>query len=341
METGPLLYEAYIATGKVKHIFRQFLVHPQAQQAAEASLCAGKQSAEGFWNMHELLFERMQEWGSQEDQAERFEEYAVELGLDGGAFHTCLESGETAAQVQAQTEQGRAKGLGGTPAFFVNDWFISGAQPYEVFQEVIEAALRGEPPPPTATPPPPPFDVDPERPGYTYEGDVTYGSAEAEIMLLEFIDFQSADNLTFFLEMWPKLKTDYVDTGKVRIVVKHFPTEDQAEGFKAAEAAECAGQQGAFWAMHDVLFQQQEEWSQADDIVAALKAYAAQLELDVEAFSACLDEGQTADKVQAGLLIAQQNQLPPAPQFVVFYGGQASVVLVDALQDVLDELLAQ
>jgi len=341
LETGPLLYEAYIATGKVKHVFRQFLVHPQAQQAAEASLCAGKQSAAGFWSMHELLFERMQEWGSQEDQAERFEEYAVELGLDSDAFRSCLESGATAAQVHAQTEQGRAKGVSGTPSFFVNDWPIVGAQAFAAFEEAIEGALRGEAPPPTATPPPPPFDVDPERPGYTYEGDVTYGSTLAEIMLLEFIDFQSADNLTFFLQMWPKLRTDYVDTGKVRIVVKHFPAEDHTKAFNAAEAAECAGQQGAFWAMHDVLFQQQEEWSQADDIMAALKAYAAQLELDVETFSACLNQGQTADKVEVGVLIAQRNELPPAPQFVVFYGGQVSVVPLGELQDTLDELLAQ
>ena len=56
---------------------------------------------------------------------------AVQLGLDGEAFAACLESGETAAQVQAQMEQGRAMGVSGTPAFFINDWFISGAQPSE------------------------------------------------------------------------------------------------------------------------------------------------------------------------------------------------------------------
>jgi protein-disulfide isomerase len=325
----------------VKHIFRQYLVHPQAQKAAEASLCAGKQEAEAFWAMHDLLFERMEEWSGEQDAAGRFAQYAIELGLDGDAFAACLESGETAAQVQAQMEQGRAMGVRGTPAFFINDWFISGAQPFEKFQEAIEAALRGEPPPPTPTPPPPPFDTNPERPGYTYGGDVTLGSADAEIILLEFIDFHSADNLEFFLDMWPELGKAYVGPGKVRVVVKHFPAADQPTASKAAEAAECAGQQEAFWAMHDLLFQQQEDWSKAEDVSAVLKEYADQLGLDVGAFSACLDEGQTGDKVQQDIAIAQRNELQPAPQFVVFYEGQGGVVPLEELQKVIDQLLAQ
>lgn len=327
----------------MKQVFRQYLVHPQAQQAAEASLCAGRQGAEAFWAMHDVLFERMQEWGGKQDEAKRFMQYAAELGLDSDAFASCLESGAMAAQVRAETEQGQAMGVRGTPAFFINDWFISGYTPdqFQRFQQAIEAALRGEPPPPTPTPPPPPFDANPERPGYTYSGDVTYGSPEAEIILLMFIDFQSVQNREYFLEAWPGLEKEYVKPGKVRVVVKHFPATDHAEAFQAAEAAECAAQQEAFWAMHDLLFQQQEEWSQGDDISATLKGYAVELGLDVDAFSACLDEGQPADKVQQDVAIAERNQLEPAPQFVVFQEGQASLVPLDELQTVIEELLAQ
>ncbi|NIO70126.1 MAG: thioredoxin domain-containing protein, partial [Anaerolineae bacterium] len=79
------MYEAYIATGKVKHVFLQFpldSIHPQARPAAEASLCAAKQGAEAFWTMHERLFETTSEWSGQENPTEQFTSYAADLGLD-------------------------------------------------------------------------------------------------------------------------------------------------------------------------------------------------------------------------------------------------------------------
>jgi protein-disulfide isomerase len=256
----------------------------------------------------------------------------------------CLEAEETADQVQAELEQGQAAGVQGVPAFFINDWFLSGAQPFEAFEEVIEKALQGEHPPPTPTPLPPGatiFDSNPERPGYTYGGDATLGSAEAEVVLVEFVDFQSAENREYFLEAWPDLEKEYVEPGTVRLVVKHFPTPDQPQGFKAAEAAECAGQQEAFWAMYDLLFQKQEEWSQADDVTAAFEGYAGELDLDADAFVACLDEGQTRDKVEQDFTITQENQFPAAPQFFIIMGERAGNVPVDQLQEVIEELLAQ
>jgi len=347
LQTGPLLYEAYIATGKVKHVFVQHpldSLHPQARQAAEASLCAAKQGAAAFWAMHDLLFEKVGEWSGQEDLTERFKGYAAELGLDVEAFAACLESGETAAQVQAELERGEALGVRGVPAFFVNDWFISGAQPFEVFQQVIEAALRGEHPTPTPTPLPPgvtPFDPNPEQPGYTYGGDAFCGSEEAEISLVAFVDFQSPENRQFFLEEWPGLEEKYVEPGKLRLIIKHFPAADHVPAFKAAEAAECAGGQGAFCPMYELLFQRQEEWSQADDVPAVLKGYAAELGLNLDAFAACLDGGRTAGKVRQDFDIAQQNRFPPAPQFFIFKGRQGGYVSRDQLQEVIEQFLAQ
>ena len=319
-------------------------LHPQARKASEASLCAANQGAEAFWPMHERLFEKAQEWGGQENLTELFKGYADELGLDVDAFVACLESGEMADQVQAEFEQGEALGVSGVPAFFINDWSVSGAQSFEVFQQVIEAALRGEHPPPTPTPLPPGatlFDPNPEQPGYTYGGDAFHGSDEAEISLVEFIDFQSPENREHFLEAWPEVKETYVEPGKVRLVVKHFPAADHAQGFEAAKAAECAGQQEAFWAMYDLLFQQQEEWSQADDVPATLKGYAAELGLDADDFATCLDEGQTENKVKQDFTIAQENQFPPAPQFFIIMGERGGYVPGEKLQETIEQLLAE
>lgn len=330
-QTGPLLYEAYIATGKVRHIFRQYLIHPQAQKASEAALCAAQQSAAAFWAMHDLLFARMQEWSKAPDATACFAEYAKELGLDIETFVACLESGEKAAQVQAETEQGLDMGVTSIPAFFINDWFLSGAKPFATFQQVIEAALRNEHPVPT----PVPFASNPERPGYTYSGDITLGASEASLLLLEFVDFASEANYHYFLETWPKVKKR-VDSGKLRVIIKHFPATDQAS--EAAAATECAGMQGTFWPMHDLLFQRQQEWSQADDLSALLKGYAAELGLEAGAFSACLAKGQTKTKVEQDVMIAQWNQLPPAPQFVLIHGNQSYLVLLEELLEAIDSL---
>jgi protein-disulfide isomerase len=294
--------------------------------------------------MHELLFEKAREWGGQENLTELFKGYAAEVGLDTEAFVACLEAEETAAQVQAELERGEEAGVRGTPAFFVNDWFVSGAQPFEVFQDTIEKALRGEHPPPTPTPLPPGatlFDPNPERPGYTYGGDAFCGSEEAEVVLAEFVDFQSPENRQHFLEEWPALEKEYVESGKVRLMIKHFPAAEHTQGFTAAEAAECAGQQEAFCSMYDLLFQKQEEWSQAEDVSATFKKYATELGLDVDAFATCLDEGQTADKVMQDFTIGKENQFPPAPQFFIFKGQQGGYVPLDKLQEALEQFLAQ
>jgi protein-disulfide isomerase len=294
--------------------------------------------------MHDLLFEKVEEWSGQENLTELFKGYAAELGLDTDAFVACLESGETADQVQSELEQGEALGVGGVPAFFINDWFVEGAQPFEVFQETIEAALRGEHPAPTPTPLPPGvtiFDPNPEQPGYTYSGDAFCGSEEATLGLVEFVDFQSTENRQHFVEGWPDLEEEYVGSGKVRLIVKHFPAVEHTQGFTAAEAAECAGQQGAFCSMYDLLFQKQEEWSQEEDVTTIFKGYAADLDLDTDAFATCLDEGQTADKVMGDFTIGQDNQFPPAPVFFIFKGEQGGYVSTDQLQEAIEQLLAE
>jgi len=294
--------------------------------------------------MHDHLYETLGEWSKAEDATELFKEYAAELDLDAKALAACLESGETADQVQAELERGIADGVQGTPAFFVNDWFISGAQPFEVFQETIEKALRGEHPPPTPTPLPPgvtPFDPNPDRPGYTYGGDAYCGSEEAEITLAVFVDFQSTENRDFFLKEWPEIEKKYVEPGKVRLMVKHFPALEHTAGFTAAEAAECAGQQGAFCAMYELLFSKQEEWSQVEDVSGTLKKYAAELNLDADQFAACLDGGETTDKVMEDFKIGQRNQFPPAPQFFIFKGDQGSYVPVEKLQEAIEEFLTK
>lgn len=126
----------YIDTGKIKMIFRDFPLgfHKNAQKAAEAAECAGDQDK--YYEMHDQLFENGVTGG-----VESFKEYAKIIGLDQNQFDECLDSGENAKEVQDDFKAGQAAGVKGTPAFFINGELISGAQPFSVFKEKIDAYL--------------------------------------------------------------------------------------------------------------------------------------------------------------------------------------------------------
>lgn len=135
-QTLPQLEETYLKTGKVKLVYRDFPLsfHSNAQKAAEASECADEQGK--FWEMHDLLFEQGVQGG-----IASFKQYAQQLGLDAAEFDRCLDSGAMASEVQRDFVDGQRAQVQGTPAFFVNGQLISGAQPFQVFQQVIEAEL--------------------------------------------------------------------------------------------------------------------------------------------------------------------------------------------------------
>src|SRR2546425_3089506 len=84
------------------------------------------------------------------------------------------------------------------------------------------------------------------------------GRADAPVTLVEFSDFQCPFCGRFFATTLPALKKDYIDTGKLRYVFRDFPLDQlHPHARMAAAAAHCAGEQGKYWDMHDVLFQNQ------------------------------------------------------------------------------------
>lgn len=138
-ETLPLIEENYIATGKVRLLFRNFPVHQQAVVAAGAAVCAQEQDK--FWEMHDTLFAQQKEWSENPDFMALFEGYAQDMGLDTDQFTSCLNAGEWLDEVKKDFEDGQEAGVQGTPSFLINDQLVVGAQPFEVFQEVIEQEL--------------------------------------------------------------------------------------------------------------------------------------------------------------------------------------------------------
>ena len=136
-QTYPAIDEKYVKTGKVKLVYRDFPLnfHTQAQKAAEASECADEQGK--FWPMHDKLFNEGVQGG-----VEGFKKYAKDLGLDTGKFNKCLDSGQMAPEVRKDLADGGRYGVSGTPGFFINGVKVVGAQPFQVFEQVIEAELK-------------------------------------------------------------------------------------------------------------------------------------------------------------------------------------------------------
>ncbi len=122
---------------EVLFVFRDFPLHGNSLKAAEAADCAGEQGK--FWEYHELLFERQNEWYS---NLSMLETYASELGLDMTKFKECLNSEKYKEEVLKDREDGIKAGVTGTPTIFINGIVIEGAQPYEAFKQVIDEELE-------------------------------------------------------------------------------------------------------------------------------------------------------------------------------------------------------
>jgi protein-disulfide isomerase len=145
----PTLEKVMVAYGaNVRLVFRQFPlqdIHPLAEKAGEASLCASEQGK--FWPMHDLLFQEQGKLAVEDLKAR-----AVKLELDTTAFNACLDSGRYASRIRQEVLEGARLGVSGTPALFVNGRFLSGARPYEEISSAIDDELRRSKPPERVNP---------------------------------------------------------------------------------------------------------------------------------------------------------------------------------------------
>lgn len=173
--------------------------------------------------------------------------YAKELKLDTKKFKKCIETGKKSV-VDADTAQGAQYGVNGTPAFFVNGRLVSGAQPFSEFKKIIDEELLGGQ-----------NKIKEERVKVELGSASVLGKADAPVVLVEFSDFQCP----FCARAEPTVKqirSEYGD--KVLFAYKHFPlTQIHPHAQAAAEASECAKDQGKFWEYHDKLIDNQQEWS--------------------------------------------------------------------------------
>jgi protein-disulfide isomerase len=144
LETVPQIEEEYIATGKVKLVFKHFVIHgKEAEIAAGAAECASEQNA--FWQYHDVLFLNNERVTFNSENLKRF---AQGLGLDTQSFSTCLDSERYMDKLAADADEARRRGVSSTPTFFVGQTKIEGAKSYAEFKKAIDdelARLGGTP----------------------------------------------------------------------------------------------------------------------------------------------------------------------------------------------------
>lgn len=365
-QTFPALVEQYGPTGQANFIFRDFplaSIHPNANNAATAALCTAEQSPDLFWRMHEELFSTQNDWASLPDPTGFFADMAAELGADTAAYTACITSGRSNESIQTSVAAGQSAGISSTPSFqFVNNeagdtYLLVGAQPLETFTAWVDALLAGEAPPQeeeeAAEEPPEPqlpywaseegLATDPDRPGYTLAGDQYKGDPEAPLVVVEFSDFQCDACGQHAREVQPTLDEMFVDTGQVMWVFKHMPQQDDAQAAAAAAAAECAAAQGEFWGMYELLFQNAEAWAQ-DDPDPTLIALAEELNLDADAFAACLSSRAALEPVISDMQDGQ-GVVGTTPAFIVLYGGQGRIIPrslpVEDFQTAIEQMLRE
>ena len=344
-ETMPQLVTEMIETGRVYYVLKDFpldQLHPDARAAAVAARCAGEQGA--YWEMHDAIFTAQSRWAGQ-GATQVLSEIAAEVGLDVGRYNECVGSGKYDDAVQANLEEGAALGVQGTPAFFINGFPVSGAQPFELFEYGVSLAEEGtladayvrqpESQPTPAPTPSGPVDVP--------IGDAfSLGSPDAPIVVVEYTDFQCPFCSRHFQQTFPQIKANFIDTGQVRYVFKDFPlTSIHPQAVSAAVAARCAGDQGAYVAMHDLLFANQTAWSNQSDTSTIYTGYADQLGLDTAVFGDCLGSAEHEAAVQADLEEGVSLGVRGTPAFFIngnfVSGAQPYAVFEQAISGFLED----
>ena len=173
------------------------------------------------------------------------------------------------------------------------------------------------------------------------------GAPDAPVTVVEFTDYQCPFCKRFIQSTFPLLKRDFIDTGKVRWIVRDLPLGFHPNANKAAQAAHCAGEQGKFWEMRDTLFR-----NNANLGIEQLPGYAREIGLDGDAFDACLSSDRHQAQIDQDSQEANRIRITGTPSFIIgkatgdtvsgqlVIGAQATAVFTAAIQRIIDQATA-
>ncbi|MBI2062667.1 MAG: DsbA family protein [Candidatus Yanofskybacteria bacterium] len=156
-------------------------------------------------------------------------------------------------------------------------------------------------------------------------GDHVLGNKDAKVTIVEFSDFQCPFCRSFWSGTLPQIKRDYVDTGKAKFVYKHYPLDFHSGARPAAEASECANDQGKFWEFHDKVFEEQAKLGQGTIQFGKpeIVKWAGVIELNMSQFNECFNSGKYAQHVSDDMAQGSKAGVGGTP--TTFINGQKIV----------------
>ncbi|MSR77357.1 MAG: hypothetical protein EXS63_03925 [Candidatus Omnitrophica bacterium] len=296
-------------SGKVRRVWRHYPLpmHQGAHEAHEASECASEQGK--FWAFHDQVFTHQPELR----EKGKLETLAKNAGLNVKKWNKCMESKRTQTIVDADIKKGNEAGVSGTPAAFINGYFISGAQPYENFKPWIEHFLN-----PNTVPLPKADQPEEQAPDVPLkpvvfddlEGKPSQGPANAKVTLVEFSDF----HCPFCKRVAPTIqKIVQRFDGKIRHVWRHYPLPMHQGSERTHQASECAREQGKFWEFHGKAFENQEKLADIKEPGEIAKS----LSLNIPQFENCLESGKYKELVKKEFAKGNDSGVHGTPAFFI------------------------
>jgi protein-disulfide isomerase len=145
---------------------------------------------------------------------------------------------------------------------------------------------------------------------------ISIGDAGAPVVVREFADYQ-CPACARFSGASQRLIEEYVKTGKVRFVYFELPLRQHKNAMPAALASRCAGDQGAYWPMHEKLYSAQSQWSDTDSPLAIFTRYATELGLEERRFRSCMTTELHKEAIEQSRQVAMQLRVTSTPTVLV------------------------
>ena len=140
-QTEPQIDEKYIQSGKVRFGYFGFaFLGQESNWAAEAAECAADQNK--FWEYYDLLYSSQSGENQGAFNKDNLKKFAENLGLNMTTFNKCLDSGKYTQLIQEESSAASSIGVSSTPTFLINGQTVVGAQPFEIFQQIIDLLLK-------------------------------------------------------------------------------------------------------------------------------------------------------------------------------------------------------
>ena len=152
----------------------------------------------------------------------------------------------------------------------------------------------------------------PERVSLKIGREFALGREDAPVVMVEYTDYQCPFCSQFHTVTYPALKRDFIDTGKLRYISRDYPLDFHPHALKAAQAAQCAGEQDKFWQMKDALMKNHAQLN--PELITSL---ARDMSVRMPAFQACMDEGKHLSEIKAGIAVAATVGINGTPSFII------------------------